>query len=65
MNELTGNGAVAWRLARLEESVKELEGHMDRLGAKLDRLFMAVVGASLTVAVSVIVFAVTFVSGGV
>jgi len=57
------NGTVSWRLAQLETAVKDLEVHMDRLGGKLDRLFMAVVGASLTVAVSVIVFAITFVSG--
>lgn len=57
------NGAVAWRLAQLEKVVLDLERHMDRLGSKLDRLMMAVVGASLTIAVSVIVFAITFVSG--
>jgi hypothetical protein len=51
---MDSNGAVSWRLAQLEKAVVELEGHLDRLGVKLDRLFMAVVGASLTIAVSVL-----------
>lgn len=57
------NGTVVWRLAQLEKAVLDLEEHLDRLGSKLDRLMMAVVGAALTIAVSVIVFAITFVSG--
>jgi hypothetical protein len=54
MNETT-NG-TAWRLAKLEEAVHEL-------GRKFDRLMMAVVGASLTIAVSAIVFIITVSSG--
>jgi hypothetical protein len=60
---LPGNDTVSWRLKALEAAVKELETHMDLLGAKLDRLMMALVGASLTVAISVIVFALTFTTG--
>lgn len=63
MTEPPGNGTVSWRLKELEKAVLNLEAHMDRLGSKLDRLMMALVGASLTVAISVIVFAITFVSG--
>jgi hypothetical protein len=63
VNESSESSTVVWRLSQLEKAVVNLETHMDRLGSKLDRLFMALVGASLTVAVSVIVFAVTFVSG--
>lgn len=57
------NSTVSWRLAQLEKAVMDLETHLDRLGGKLDRVYWALVGASLTVSVSVIVFAITFVSG--
>lgn len=57
------NSTVAWRLAQLEKAVTDLEGHLDRLGTKLDRVYWALVGASLTVSVSVIVFAITFTAG--
>lgn len=57
------NGTVAWRLAQLERAVTDLEEHLDRLGGNLDRVYWALVGASLTVSVSVIVFAITFTAG--
>jgi hypothetical protein len=57
------NSTVAWRLSQLERAVTELETHLDRLGSKLDRVYWALVGASLTVSVSVIVFAITFTAG--
>jgi hypothetical protein len=57
------NSTVSWRLAQLEKAVTDLESHLDKLGGKLDRVYWALVGASLTVAVSVLVFAITFTAG--
>ena len=56
MNETTPNATVAWRLAQLEKKVDELE-------TKVDRLYTAMIGATLTFAVSVGVFAFTVLSG--
>ena len=56
-SQMSGNGAVAWRLAQLEKTVEELE-------RKLDRLTMAIVGAALTFAIGVGVFAVTLLTAG-
>lgn len=45
-------GTVTWRLGQLENTVAELE-------RKVDRLIMAIVGASLSFTVGIGVFAIT------
>lgn len=47
------NGTTAWRLGQVEKSIEELE-------RKVDRLTMSIVGGAIMVAVSVIVFAITY-----
>jgi hypothetical protein len=57
VTELPGNGTALWRLTQLEKKVEELE-------RKVDRLTMSIVGGAIMVAVSVTVFAITFLASG-
>ena len=51
------DSALAWRIGQLEKQVDELQ-------SKLDKLTIAIVGAALTFALSVGVFAITIVTTG-
>jgi hypothetical protein len=57
MSEPSNGGTIAWRLAKLEKTVEELD-------RKVDRLTMSIVGAALTFAISVGVFAITLLASG-
>lgn len=52
MTSERANGLFGWRITQLENTVRDLE-------AKVDRLMWAIVGAALSFAVGVTVFALT------
>jgi hypothetical protein len=62
------NGTSRYRLEQVEKRFDRFESQVDtrfkELDAKLDRLTIAIVGGSITVAVSVIVFTVTYLASG-
>jgi hypothetical protein len=53
------NGTLAYRVSRLEQAEGTQDMKIDRLAEKIDKLTLAIVGAALTFAVSVAVFAIT------
>ena len=53
------NGVLRYRVDRVVQDVEDQDKRLEKIEAKIDRLILAVVLSALTVAGSVLVFAIT------